>query len=163
MKVPMRVVLLWSLAVLLVCAEGPSQLLPPEAVKSELAVLRPQAIVLGSGPKEIHSFIDPKCEMSRRYMQFVMGRPSMMERYTYYFYLYELKRLDSEGYIGYILESADPAALLKSVMLKDFHPDGAQEFIADETTEQRIETIADTARRIGVNKRPYIIFNGKVK
>ena len=139
------------------------QAIPPETVKEVLGSIRDSAIVFGSGPKEIHSFIDPKCEMSRRYMHFVMENKAMLQRYTYYFYLLELPRLDSAGYIGYIFESSAPKKLLLSIMLDDYKPDNAQEYIPGEAAEARIEKILDAAEQIGVYKRPYIIYNGKAK
>lgn len=159
----MKVVALLCLYFSLLFAAEQQQKLPPEEVKSVLETIRHTAIVFGSGPKEIHSFIDPRCEMSRRYMQFVMGNEAMLQRYTYYFYLLELERLDSEGYIGYILESETPAKLLLSVMLDDYRPDKAQEYLPSDTTETTMNEIIDAAERIGVYKRPYIIFNGKAK
>jgi len=144
-------------------AEPPAQLLPPEAVKAELDKIRHTAIVFGEGPKEIHSFIDPKCEMSRRYMQFVMSKKSMLQRYTYYFYLLELKRLDSEGYIGYILDNPQRQKLLLSVMLDDLKPEDAQEYLPGDAAEESMHEITEAAERIGVYKRPYIIYNGVAK
>jgi hypothetical protein len=159
----MKVVTLLCICIFLAFGGERLQKLPPEEVKAVLGTIKHTAIVFGSGPKEIHSFIDPKCEMSRRYMQFVMGNKAMLERYTYYFYLLELKRLDSEGYIGYILESETPKKLLLSVMLDDYKPDNAQEYLPSESTETTMHEIIDAAERIGVYKRPYIIFNGKAK
>ena len=146
-----------------VFASTKPQTLPPEAVKSVLETVKHTAVVYGNGSKEIHSFIDPRCEMSRRYMQFVMKNKSMLQRYTYYFYLLELKRLDSEGYIGYILDSESPEKVLLSVMLDDYSSEEVQNYIPDDAAETQIHEIIDAAETIGVYKWPYIIYNGKVK
>lgn len=159
----MKIALLLLLAFRLCFAEPPRQLLPPEQVEAVLKSITDSAIVFGNGPRAIHSFIDPKCEMSRRYMGFVMQRREMLQRYTYYFYLLELKRLDSRGYIGYIFDAPDPAKMLTSIMLDDLQPDEAQEYLPDEKTEERMERISTAAETIGVYKRPYIIYNGKAK
>jgi hypothetical protein len=159
----MKIALLLAFAFWLCLAEPPRQALPPEQVKGVLQSIRDSAIVFGNGPRAIHSFIDPKCEMSRRYMGFVMKKKEMLKRYTYYFYLLELKRLDSRGYIGYIFESSDPAKVLTSIMLNDLKPEEAQEYLPDEKTEERMERIIEAAATIGVYKRPYIIYNGKAK
>jgi hypothetical protein len=157
--------LAWFLALLsLLCfAETKPQTLEPEAVKKLLGTISHTAIVYGNGPKQIHSFIDPKCEMSRRYMQFVMKKKSMLERYTYYFYMLELERLDSEGYIGYILDSQRPEKLLLSIMLDDLQPEHAQDYLPGEKSETLMYEIIEAAEQIGVYKRPYIIYNGKAK
>jgi hypothetical protein len=159
----MKIALLSCLAFWLCFAQSPRQILPPEQVKAVLQSISDTAIVLGNGPRAIHSFIDPKCEMSRRYMGFIMKKRAMLQRYTYYFYLLELERLDSRGYIGYIFESPDPAKLLTSIMLDDLKPGEAQEYLPDDATEERMERIAKAAKAIGVYKRPYIIYNGKAK
>ncbi|MDX1294716.1 MAG: hypothetical protein R3302_00515 [Sulfurimonadaceae bacterium] len=157
--------LVWTFCFLsLLCfADTKPQLLAPEAVKKVLKTISHTAIVYGNGPKQIHSFIDPKCEMSRRYMQFVMKKKSMLERYTYYFYLLELPRLDSEGYIGYILDSKMPEKLLLSIMLNDHRPEHAQDYLPGEKSETVMYEIIEAAEQIGVYKRPYIIYNGKAK
>ena len=159
----MKIALLCCLFLLFAYAEPPGQTPPPEVVEGVLGGIADTAIVMGHGPKAIHSFIDPKCEMSRRYMAFVTKSPAMMERYTYYFYLLELKRLDSAGYIGYIFESPDPEKVLSAIMLSDLKPDEAQEYLPGEQTEARMERIIEAAKAIGVYKRPYIIYNGKAK
>lgn len=159
----MKFVALLCMCMFFSFAQEQPQKLPPEQVKTVLETIRHTAIVYGSGPKEIHSFIDPKCEMSRRYMTFVMGNEAMLQRYTYYFYLLELERLDSAGYIGYILDSDMRKKLLLTVMLDDYKPDNAQDYLAGEHTETIMHEIIDAAERIGVYKRPYIIFNGKAK
>jgi hypothetical protein len=159
----MKLVWVISLFSLLCFAETRPQDLEPEAVKRVLASISHTAIVYGNGPKQIHSFIDPKCEMSRRYMRFVMKKKSMLERYTYYFYLLELERLDSEGYIGYILDAQEPEKLLVSIMLDDYRPEHAQEYLPGDKSETVIQDIKEAAEQIGVYKRPYIIYNGKAK
>lgn len=159
----MKLLALLCFYALLSFADVRTQALPPEAVKEVLGSIRDTAIVYGNGPKEIHSFIDPKCEMSRRYMHFVMENKAMLGRYTYYFYLLELPRLDSAGYIGYIFDASSPEKLLLSVMLDDYKPERAEGYIPGDAAEERIEEIMEAAERIGVYKRPYIIYNGKAK
>ena len=53
---------------------APMQLLSPEETLKTLDAIKPYAIRIGHGPKEVHSFIDPYCELSQMYLKFVYER-----------------------------------------------------------------------------------------
>jgi len=136
------------------------QLLTPEQTINELKKIKAKAISFGSGKNEIHTFIDPHCELSQRYLAFVFKKKEQMfAKYTFYFYLNELKGKDSAEIILSILSAPYPAIALKTIMLQ--HGDiNIQE---DDNTQDIVDEIEESAKLIGVFKRPYIIINGKVK
>jgi hypothetical protein len=137
---------------------------PKETIEL-LENIKDYAIVLGEGKKEIHSFIDPKCSMSQRYLQYLYKRKGkMFKRYKIYLYLYELKRKKSRNIIRNIFDSEYPNILLKAFMVS--HLSGLEyleEDIYDSDIESQVEAIEEVAREIGVYKRPYIITNGQGK
>lgn len=156
-------VFLLFVTVLMAESDVPGQRISPEEVKKVLSSISPYAIVFGEGGKEVHSFIDPKCSMSRRFMHFVMDNEKMMQRYTYHFYLLELERLASKAMIGYIYDSENKKELLRQIMINDADPDDVHEYEPNEETQEAMRVIAEAAETIGVYKRPYIIYNGKAK
>ncbi len=136
------------------------QLLSPEATLKLLEPLKPYAIVIGSGPKEVHSFIDPYCSLSQEYLGFLYARHgAMLQKYTIYLYLYELPRKHSAKIIETLLDSDMQETMLRAVMLQ--HETMIE--TGDGNSSEAVEMIAQAAEKIGVNKRPYIIINGKVK
>ena len=136
------------------------QLLTPEETLKVLENIKDKAITFGNGDKEIHTFIDPYCELSQRYLEFIFNKQErMFSQYTFYFYLYELKGKNSTKMIETILSSEYKNKILKSVMLEHQKIDYDNNGEVDEI----IEDIAEKAKQIGVFKRPYIIINGKVK
>ncbi len=159
----MIVMLLAALCFSNSAASAPSkkQLLSPADSLSLLETIKDKAIVYGSGEKEVHSFIDPLCSLSRRYLEFIFKKQDMMfKKYTIYLYLYELPSKHSKQTINTILSSEYKNTMLKSVMLNNY--DLKLEDI-DEDTQESVDEIADIAKKIGVYKRPYIMINGRVK
>jgi len=136
------------------------QLLSPQDTLVELSHLKRYAIVLGTGPKEVHTFIDPYCSFSQKYLEYLYEHDSaMLKKYTVYLYLYELKRKNSAEAINAILMSKYRESLLKQVMLNHDEDVSAQ---GDNESEKAIDMIKESAEKIGVFKRPYIMINGKV-
>jgi len=138
------------------------QLVSPEIAIELLETIQNSAIVLGSGKKDIHVFIDPLCSMSQRFLKLIYKRNNkIFSEYTIYFYLYELKSKKSKKHILNILSAESNERMLRAIML------GKEEFdlkdIEDEKSEKSFDKIAEIARQIGVYKRPYIMINGKVK
>ncbi len=138
------------------------QLVTPDVAIELLETIKGSAIVLGSGKKEIHTFIDPLCMMSQRYLKLIYKRnKKMFSKYTFYFYLHEIKSKKSRRHILNIMSAESDERMLRAVML------GKEAFVLkDIEDEKSIETfneIAEVARQIGVYKRPYIMINGKVK
>jgi hypothetical protein len=153
------VLLLWFLLLSLNAESLPKQILSPQSTLEELAHLKRYAIVLGKGPKEVHSFIDPYCSFSQKYLEYLYeNNGAMLKKYTVYLYLYELKRKNSGEIIQAILSSTYKESMLKQVMLNN-------EEIAlhsNDESEKSVELIRISAEKIGVFKRPYIIINGRV-
>jgi len=138
------------------------QLLSPQKTLEVLEGIKQYAIVFGEGKKEIHTFIDPYCSVSKRYLKFVFQKQNVMfKKYKMYFYLYELPRKKSLLMIQNIIDSEYPNTMLKSSMVNE------DELILEEIDEEDVDTIIEqisiAAEKIGVFKRPYIIINGKVK
>jgi len=136
------------------------QLLSPEATLQVIDSIKGTAIVFGEGDKEIHTFIDPYCSMSQRYLSFIFKKKKVMfKKYKIYLYLYELPRKKSKEIIKTILSSEYKKIMLKQVMLDKANVDLEDNGDVDEI----IEEINEAAEKIGVYKRPYILINGKVK
>jgi arsenate reductase-like glutaredoxin family protein len=145
---------------------GANQLTSPKETLSLLEDIKEDAIVLGDGNKEIHSFIDPKCSMSQLYLKYLYeNRDKIFSRYKVYLYLYELKRKDSAKIIRHIFDSEYPETLLKSIMVNHSTPlsELEEDDVDDDDIEEKVARIEEIAQKIGVFKRPYIITNGKGK
>ncbi len=136
------------------------QLLSPADTLVTLETIQESAITFGSGKNVIHTFIDPYCELSQRYLAFIFKKQErMFSNYTFHFFLYELQGKNSSQIITTILSSEYKKTLLKTVMLD--HEDVP--FNDDGDAQDQIELISEAAEKIGVFKRPYILINGKVK
>lgn len=158
--------ILFYILIPLTLASGTKQLTSPSETEALLEEIKDTAIVLGHGAKEVHSFIDPRCSMSQRYLSHIFkNRDKMFKRYTIYLYLYELKRKHTANVIRAIFESEYPDILIKSLMVDKTTPfdELDEDDLFDDETEERVEVIEDTANKIGVYKRPYIITNGRGK
>lgn len=155
-----KIVLFLVSFLLLLQAEPISkQMLSPQHTLEELSHLKRYAIVIGTGPKEVHTFIDPYCSVSQKYLEYLYEHNgAMLKKYTVYLYLYELKRKNSADAINAILNSPYRESMLKQVMLN--HDDISLQ--SDDENEKIIEAIKVSAEKIGVFKRPYILINGKV-
>lgn len=146
--------------ILLAKAPVKAQLLSSEETLKVLDSMKHNAIVFGNGENEIHTFIDPYCELSQRYISFIFKKKDrMFTKYKFYFYLYELQGKNSSHIISTILSSEYKQTILKSIMV-DHSP---VEINEDDDAYEVIDEIKEAARTIGVFKRPYIIINGKVK
>lgn len=136
------------------------QLLSPETTLIQLEKIKKYAIVFGAGGREVHVFIDPYCPVSQRYLSSIFeNRERMFKRNTYYFYLYEIKRRNSKKMIQTILSAEEKEKMLKAVMVDDDIV-----FLKENSNvEDEINAIAESARQIGVYKRPYIIIDGRAQ
>lgn len=135
------------------------QLLSPHETLAALEKIKPYAIVFGEGTQEIHVFIDPYCPFAKKYLSLLLTkREQNFKENSYYFYLYKLKQKESKAAIQTILSAEDKREMLIEIMIND-------DFFIDENigVEAKINAIADVAKKIGVNKRPYILVNGKVQ
>jgi len=127
-----------------------------------LKTIKPEAIVLGTGKIEVHTFIDPLCSMSQRYLSLLYKRDNkIFSDYTIYLYLHEIKSKKSKNHILTIMDSEFPEKTLSAIMLEKNM--SQLESIHSGRSKRSFEKIANIAKKIGVHKRPYIMINGKVK
>ncbi len=143
--------------------ETPQQITSPTETLTLLETIKKDAIVIGNGTKEFHSFIDPLCSLSQKYVEYLyQGGEKFFSRYKIYLYLYELKRKNSANIIKNILESQFPETTLKALMVDGTVQSTELNSEVDEfEIEERVSRISTIAEKIGVYKRPFIITNGK--
>ena len=158
---PIKFFLLTSLFISQLYALEPEhkQLLSPKTTLLLLETIKEHAIIFGKGGQEVHVFIDPYCPFARKYLTLLLEKSEQQfKENTYYFYLYKLKQKDSTEAIQTILSAEDKREILIEIMVND-------DFFIDENldVEAKIREIADVAKKIGVNKRPYILVNGKLQ
>ena len=156
-----KILLLTSLFLFQLYALEPEhkQLLSAKATLLLLETIKKHAIVFGKGEQEVHVFIDPYCPFAKKYLTLLLEKSEQkFEENTYYFYLYKLKQKDSKEAIQTILSAEDKREILIDIMVND-------DFFIDENrdVEAKIHAIADVAKKIGVNKRPYILVDGKLQ
>ncbi len=146
----------------LVATPKETQLVSPEVAIKLLETIKEDAIVVGNGDIEIHTFIDPLCKMSQRYLALIYKRNyEIFSKYTIYLYMHEIKSKKSKRQILSIMDATSPERMLTSIMLKK---DISQ--LEPRYNGKHLRTfykIANVAEKIGVNKRPYTMIKGKVK
>ncbi len=128
------------------------------SIKSSLNLLKniqDKGIVLGSGEQIVYVFIDPMCKYSRKFMHNVTSNKKMLKKYKYILYLYSIPRLHSKKVVLAVYKSAKPLATLMEIMLDDKHYSSS----GNEKGEKTIAMISAVAKRIHVNKRPFIIID----
>ncbi len=108
------------------------------------------AIIMGSGKKNVYVFIDPLCRYSRKFMKLSANNESLLKKYRFHLFLYEIPRLHSSKVINAIYSSKEPLQLLKEVMLKN-------KKIGSNKELDEVRQISKVATKIGVFKRPFII------
>jgi len=118
-----------------------------------LKSIEDKAFVYGSGEKKVYLFIDPWCKYSRKFVALVSKNPQMLSKYRYYIYLYGIPRLRSKKAIAAVYQSKDPLKTLLDIMLNDDHQTAA----VTEATEDKITSITDVAKKLQIDKRPFII------
>lgn len=138
-----------------------------QLVSSEVAInllenIKDYAIVLGYGEQEVHTFIDPLCLMSQRYLKLLYKRKKkIFAQYTIYLYLHEIKSKKSKKHILNIINAKSSENMLRAIMLHE------ESYILKDRIDQKnkniFNDIARVANKIGVNKRPFIMINGKAK
>ena len=147
---------------LLIASPKEKQLVSPQVATELLESIKSNAIVLGNGEIEIHSFIDPLCKMSQRYLARLYKRnKDIFSKYTIYLYLHEIKSKKSKKHILTIMDAASSERMLGSIMLKKDIP--KLDYRYSGKNLRTFDAIANVAEKIGVTKRPYIMIGGKVK
>ena len=151
------IVLLFIMLPFLLFAEGEEHKKLPEAeLRPILEKIKPYAITYGEGSKEVHVFIDPMCTLSKEYMKWVTTNERLSKRYTYYIYMYKLKKYDSMNLMRYIYGQEYQFNILKQVMVDNNIPD-TNGVKPNPVIEKKIADIAQAAKTIDVYKRPYFI------
>jgi hypothetical protein len=133
---------------------------PPPTVLQQLEPLRSDAIELGSGPVDVYVFIDPNCPHSRDFLGMISESAKMRRRYHYYFFLYALPHFGSSAVINAIYADASPKTALLSYMLKH-KPLTRLSRLTPPAVQAKVLRIENTAKAIGVTKRPYLILDKK--
>lgn len=118
-----------------------------------LQTIEHDALILGEGPTKVYVFIDPYCPNSRNFISLIDENSKMRSKYTYYFFLYELKRLNSSEMIAKIYSSANPMDALKRVMIQDQNLSDP----INPSVSGKIAQISNVAQTLDIYKRPYII------
>lgn len=111
------------------------------------------AIMYGSGNREVYVFIDPLCPFSRKFISMVSNNPVMLEKYRYHLYLYAIPRLHSQKTIAAVYRAHKPLETLLKIMLDN------DKTTADLTPEvkAKMSDIKTIAQQLNVNKRPFLI------
>jgi hypothetical protein len=136
------------------------QLLEPLETIKLLEDHQEYAISIGEGETKVFAFIDPKCSMSQMYIKKLYEQDGrMLKKYTVYLFLLHLNGKHSEQEIETLLTTEMPELSLKVVMIQN---QTILYEVADDAVLEKIETIEEIAKKIGVYKRPYIIMEGKV-
>ena len=113
-----------------------------------------EAILMGSGKRDVYVFIDPLCRYSKKFMKLTVSNPQILHKYRFHLFLYEIPRLHSLETINAVYGAKDRLQTLKEVMLKN-------RVLRSEQNLSVSQEIANVAQRIGVFKRPFIIVSHK--
>jgi len=151
-----RTFVLFLLFCTLLFAEATHEQLPYYKISSIIKSVDNKAIILGNGKKEIYVFIDPLCRYSRKFIKTVSTHKSMLHKYRYHLFLYEIPRLHSKEIIYAIYHDKERLQRLLDVMLHNKEvalPNKA--LLPDE--KKIVTDIAKIAKELDVFKRPYII------
>jgi hypothetical protein len=125
----------------------------PGETRELFASIKPLAMKIGSGKREIYAFVDPVCPRSRQFIAAVFESEKLQSQNSYYVFLYPQAKFHSEALVETIYESPDPLAMMKKVMTEGYIPDCTEQSIH----QQKIETIAVFGRGLKMQRRPYLI------
>lgn len=158
-----KIILIYLITLTFLIASPKEKLLVSSTVAIELLeTIKEDAIVLGTGEIEVHTFIDPLCKMSQRYLALLYKRNTdIFSKYTIYLYLHEIKSKKSKRQILSIMDAVSSERMLTSIMLKKDMSKLKYRYSGENL--RKFDKIANVAEKIGVYKRPYIMLNGKVK
>jgi hypothetical protein len=146
----------------LIASPKEKQLVSPAVAIELLETIKTDAIVLGNGKIEVHTFIDPLCKMSQRYLALLYKRNyEMFSQYTIYLYMHEIKSKKSKKHILTIMNAKSSERMLNTIMLEKDISQLTSRYSGK--SRRTFEEMANVAKKIGVYKRPYIMINGKVK
>lgn len=115
--------------------------------------IRQDAIVYGTGSRNVYVFIDPWCKYSRKFISMVSKNPLMLTKYRYHLYLYGIPRLHSQNAIAAVYRAKEPLKTLLKIMLND---DKATASLTPKVNS-KVSAIKSVAHQLNVNKRPFLI------
>jgi hypothetical protein len=153
--------LLFLLTPYLLATPKPSALPTYEKTFSLLKTLDSEAIVMGTGDKDVYVFVDPLCHFSRKFISKVSKNNLMLKKYKYHIYLYGIPRLHSQEEIDYVYNAKNQLNVLLDIMLNDKKFDYL--FTPSPENRQKVQEIKHIAKQLYVNKRPFIIISQEVK
>lgn len=127
--------------------------LPYETSIKSVQSIQQDAIIYGTGDRDVYVFIDPWCRYSRKFISMVSTNPAMLAKYRYHLYLYGIPRLHSQNAIAAVYRAKKPLKTLLSIMLND----DKTEVALTPLVEAKISAIKTVAQKLNVNKRPFLI------
>jgi hypothetical protein len=127
----------------------------PQAALVELS--KDHAIKVGTGTMtDVYVFLDPLCSFSKALMKQIDANKMLQVTNTYHILMYRLPRLDSDKMMQYILEAKDQKETLLAIMVDGEVPD-LDGFVAKPETLQKLKEIAEVAKQLDMQLRPYMI------
>jgi len=133
-------------------AKTEHNILPYDTSFALFQSIEDDAIILGSGEKQIFVFIDPLCPFSCKFIKMVSKRKKMLSKYQYHLFLYPIPRLKSDDVIASIYQSSQPLKKLLATMIDK----KIEKTSLDSFTQRKMLRIATVAQKMDVYKRPYI-------
>ena len=134
--------------------------LPLEQSLPLLQTIKDDAIRMGNGPVDVHVFVDPLCPHSRNFVEMIAESEKMRSRYSYYFYLFTLKRMHSEAVVASIYMDKNSTKALIDVMVVHKTLD---DLAADEKKKRIVKAVESIGAQLDVYKRPYLVMIKKPK
>ena len=126
--------------------------LPYDQSLSLLQTIHDDAMIFGSGTKHIYVFLDPLCPHSRKFITMVSQKPKMLSKYQYHIFLLSIPRLKSEGVVSAVYTSKQTMETLLEIMIEE----KVKRDQGDKMIQAKVDRIGNVAKKIHVNKRPYI-------
>lgn len=146
----MRRVFLLLLAATLCCSVAAEE---PGKTRELLASIKPLAMKIGSGKREVYAFVDPVCPKSRQFIAAISESKNLQSQNSYYIFLYPQPKFRSEELVATIYEAPDPLEMMQRVMIEDHTPDCTETF----SHQEKIKTIEIFGKGLKMQRRPYLI------
>ncbi|WP_304544195.1 hypothetical protein [Sulfurimonas microaerophilic] len=120
---------------------------------SLLKSIENDGIIYGKGKLLVYVFLDPLCPYSRKFISMVSQNPKMLLKYRYCIYLYSIPRLHSTDAVSAVYLSKKPIDTLLKIMIEK----QTISAVGTPLSNQRVQRIATIAKKMNVNKRPFLI------
>ena len=163
MKRSFQFLILLFLNLTLLLANSPKnehRKLPLSISLPHLKSIQKDAIVLGVGPTHAYVFIDPLCPRSQDFIEAISENKNIQTEYTYFIFLYELKRFHSSSLIQTIYADKKPLNKMLDIMI---HKNIVDQKNIINLYQSKIDAIVKVAEIINVYKRPYLVLVKKRK